>query len=311
MNPIQGLHHITAIARNPQKNLDFYAQVLGQRLVKTTVNFDDPGTYHLYYGDEVASPGTTMTFFPWPRITRGKAGAGETGAVAYTIPEQAYSYWLERLDKMNCSPEKGDNRFGARTLLFQDPDGMHLELITSAKPAAVVPWKNSPVPVEHSISGFHSVTLWLSETGPTAQLLTEQLGYMTDGQHGPRHRFKASSEGPGIFIDLLHTPELDRGTFGAGSVHHIAFRTVDDEEQIAYMSALREAGEQVTSVKDRQYFHSIYFRSHGGVLFEIATDAPGFLYDESVDALGQSLKLPPWLEARRSTIEDKLSPLKR
>ena len=311
MNAIQGLHHITAVAKNPQVNLDFYAKVLGQRLVKTTVNFDDPGTYHLYYGDETGAPGTIMTFFPWPHIVKGQAGAGETGAVAYNIPSGSFDYWMDRLSSFDLNPIEGDNRFGERTILFDDPDGMHLELVETQKTNVIQHWSDGPVGPEQALQGFHGVTLWLNQVEPTAKLLTEELGYTFVSTEGNRSRYKSASDEIGLFIDLLHTPALGRRRFGAGSIHHIAFRTVDDEEQLAYLEKLRAAGEQVTSVKDRQYFHSIYFRSPGGVLFEIATDAPGFLYDEPIDVLGQSLKLPPWLEARRSQIEEALPALER
>ncbi|MFK7844242.1 MAG: ring-cleaving dioxygenase [Rhodothermales bacterium] len=311
MNAIQGLHHITAMASNPQKNLAFYEKVLGQRLVKTTVNFDDPGTYHLYYGDENGSPGTIMTFFPWPHMSKGTTGVGETGAVGYNIPSGSYDYWMQRLQESDLSPVAGDIRFGQKTIRLKDPDGINLELIESASISSINHWSDGPVAKEVAIQGFHGVTLWLADVKPTAQLLTEQLGYVEDGQEGSRHRFKAASDGAGLYIDLLETPELPLGKFGAGSIHHIAFRTVDDEEQGQYLEALRKAGEQVTSVKDRQYFHSIYFRSPGGVLFEVATDAPGFEYDEPLASLGQSLKLPAWLEAQRSQIEAALPALKR
>lgn len=315
MNAIQGLHHITAIARDPQQNLSFYENTLGQRLVKTTVNFDDPGTYHLYYGDETGTPGTIMTFFPWPRIARGSAGAGETGAVAYAIPAGAHTYWMERLASFNLNPQRGAERFGQQVILFDDPDGMQLELIEVDAAMPVRFWDEGPVPAAYALRGFHSVTLWLNHVEQTARLLTERLGYTADGINqepgGTRYRFKAAADGPGAFVDLLYAPDLEPGRFGAGSVHHIAFRTTDDEEQLAYLEALRNAGEQVTPVKDRQYFHSIYFRSPGGVLFEIATDAPGFLHDEPIEALGQHLKLPPWLEVNRAKIEATLPKLER
>lgn len=311
MNAIQGLHHITAMARDPQKNLSFYARVLGQRLVKTTVNFDDPGTYHLYYGDKTGTPGTIMTFFPWPNMVQGTPGAGETGEVAYTIPEGTAAYWTNRLQQMGYAPKAGDTRFGETVLLFRDPDNMQLALIESNSAGETLHWEEGPVAADKAIRGFHSVTLWLHSVAETGRLLTEQLGYTADGQEGNRYRFKAAGDGTGLYVDLLALPDLAPGRFGAGSVHHIAFRTRDDEEQLAYLKALRDAGEQVTPVRDRQYFHSIYFRSPGGVLFEVATDAPGFLYDEPVASLGQSLKLPSWLEARRGEIETALPTLNR
>ncbi len=311
MDAIQGLHHITSMARNPQQNADFYQQVLGQRLVKTTVNFDDPGTYHLYYGDKTGTPGTIMTFFPWPNMVQGTPGAGETGAIAYTIPANALDYWTNRLQQLGYTPKAGGTRFGEPTLLFQDPDNMNLELIASESPGTVLHWEDGPVPADKALRGFHSVTLWLNSVAETAQLLTADLGYTAVGSEGNRHRFKAAGDDTGLYLDLLESPQLAPGRFGAGSVHHIAFRTRDDEEQAGYLKALRAAGEQVTSVKDRQYFHSIYFRSPGGVLFEIATDAPGFAYDEPIELLGQDLKLPPWLEVQREKIEAALPALNR
>ncbi len=311
MNAIQGLHHITAMAGDPQKNVDFYQRVLGQRLVKTTVNFDDPGTYHLYYGDKTGTPGTIMTFFPWPHIVQGQPGVGETGAVAYTIPRNALAYWTERLQQLGYAPEPGGNRFGESVILFKDPDNMNLELIASEAPAQMLHWEDGPVPADKALQGFHSVTLWLANVDATAKLLTEHMGYTAVGKEDTRHRFKAAGDSAGLYIDLLETPNLSRGKFGAGSVHHIAFRTRDDAEQAEYLDALRKAGEQVTPVKDRQYFHSIYFRSPGGVLFEVATDAPGFAYDEPIETLGQSLKLPAWLEVRRQDIEAALPSINR
>ena len=311
MTTTSGLHHITAVAKNPQMNVDFYAKVLGQRLVKTTVNFDDPGTYHLYYGDASGGPGTIMTFFPWPHIVKGQAGAGETGAVAYNIPADSYNYWMDRLASFDLHPVAGGTRFGERTILFDDPDGMHLELIETNKSDIVQHWNDGPVAQHNALQGFHGVTLWLAETEGTAQLLTEQLGYTLVGTEGSRSRYKSAGDHIGRYIDLLHTPALGPGKFGAGSIHHIAFRAADDAEQATFLSSLKAAGHMVTPVKDRQYFHSIYFRSPGGVLFEIATDIPGFLFDEPIDALGQSLKLPPWLETRREQIEQALPQLNR
>ena len=311
MKPIQGLHHITAAASDPQQNVDFYEQVLGQRLVKTTVNFDDPGTYHLYYGDEVGTPGTILTFFPWPHMGRGRRGNGEAAAVAYAMPAASMGYWAERLETLGVAERHVETRFGEEVLRFEDPDGLPLELVATEDPSTVRPWAGGPVPERHALRGFHSATLWLGAVAPTAALLTDQLGYTFVGQEGERSRYRAASAGRALYVDLVHRPDEPRGRFGAGSVHHIAFRTVDDAEQLAYRQVLQEAGQQVTPVRDRQYFHSIYFREPGGVLFEVATDAPGFTYDEPVEALGQALKLPPWLEARRDQIEQRLPRLER
>jgi glyoxalase family protein len=311
MKPVQGLHHITAVAKDPQANVDFYRLLLGQRLVKTTVNFDDPGTYHFYYGDEVGTPGTIMTFFPWRHMARGRVGNGETAAVAYSIRPESVGFWKTHLARQGVAVEIEKPRFGAELLSFSDPDGMRLELIVSDRPATFRFWEAGPIPQGHALHGFHGVTLWLGQVEATARLLTEQLGYSFVGQEGERYRYQGASNDIGLYVDILHRPGQAAGRFGAGSIHHIAFRTVDDAEQLAYLTKLRQAGQQVTPVQDRQYFHSIYFRSPGGVLFEIATDAPGFYYDEPIEALGSSLKLPSWLEQHRPRIESVLPPFER
>ncbi|MEM1125128.1 MAG: ring-cleaving dioxygenase [Bacteroidota bacterium] len=311
MKPIQGLHHITAAARDTQQNVDFYEQVLGQRLVKTTVNFDDPGTYHLYYGDHVGTPGTVLTFFPWPNMVRGQRGTGEAAAVAYAIPVASVDYWAAHLEAQGVPVTETTTRFGEPVLRFADPDGMPLELVATDDPSTIEPWAEGPIPEAHALRGFHSVTLWLRDVGPTSDLLMEQLGYTFVAQEGERYRYQAASNDRALYLDLLHKPDQGPGRFGAGSVHHIAFRTVDDAEQAEYQEHLREAGHQVTPVRDRQYFRSIYFREPGGVLFEVATDAPGFAYDEPVETLGDRLKLPDWLEPRRPQIEQRLPVFER
>lgn len=309
MQPIQGLHHITAVAGDPQANINFYHQVLGQRFVKKTVNFDDPGTYHFYFADEVGTPGTVLTFFPWQHMRRGERGNGETTAVAYTIAPDSIGYWQERLAAHGVVVGEVQTRFDTAVLPFHDPDGMPLELIASGEKGNFRHWANGPVPEEHALRGFHGVTLWLNTVEPTAAVLTEQMGYTFVGQEGSRYRYRGASADGGLYVDILHRPGQRRGSFGAGSIHHIAFRTVDDSEQLEYLQTLRQAGLQVTPVQDRQYFHSIYFREPGGVLFEVATDAPGFLIDETVEELGSHLKLPPWFEQHRAEIERALPPV--
>jgi glyoxalase family protein len=309
MQPIQGLHHITAVASDPQANVDFYEGLLGQRLVKTTVNFDDPGTYHLYYGDEVGTPGTALTFFPWQHMHRGRVGTGETAAMAYIIRPGSVDWWAGRLRAAGVTVQDEGLRFGERVLQFEDPDGMTVELVATDRPSSIQHWQGGPIPEEHALRGFHSVTLLLERIAPTSDILTDHLGYVFEGEEGDRFRYRGASSDHGFFVDLVARPGFDRGAFGAGSIHHIAFRTVDDSEQLEYLQALRSAGQQVTPVQDRQYFHSIYFREPGGVLFEVATDAPGFLYDESVDELGTSLKLPSWHEGLRERIEARLPAL--
>ena len=306
MNPIEGLHHITALAGDPQRNVNFYLHVLGQRLVKKTVNFDDPFTYHLYYGDNVGSPGTIMTFFPWPSARRGRAGNGEVIASAYNISPASVDYWRQRLAKFEVRGLTDGTRMGATTIGFEDPDGMRIELITHDGKAAPAAWTAGPVPAEHMLHGFHGVTLGVEDHAATAALLTERMGYTFVAQEGQRYRYRGASPDTGQYVDLLVRPSYGPGQLGAGSVHHVAFRVPDDPAQAAYQTALYDAGLGVTEVKDRQYFHSIYFREPGGTLFEIATDQPGFATDEPVARLGEKLQLPPWLESRRTIIEERL-----
>lgn len=305
MNPIiTGLHHVTAIAGDPQRNLDFYVGVLGLRLVKRTVNFDDPGTYHFYFGDASGTPGTILTFFPWQGLPPGHRGTGEVQSTAFAIPAGSVDYWLDRLRSQRVPAERiRPARFGEETIRFADPDGMDLELIAAAAPPETAPWDAGPVPAEHALRGFHSVTGALEGYERTANLLTEVMGYRQTAQEGNRFRF-AIGEGraPGGTLDLLCQPDRHRGRSGAGSVHHIAFRTPDGGHQAAWRRRLVELGFNVSPVMDRDYFHSIYFREPGGILFEIATEPPGFTVDEPLDELGRSLKLPPWLEPQRERI---------
>lgn len=307
---VQGLHHVTVMAQDPQRNVDFYSQTLGQRLVKVTVNFDDPGTYHFYYGDLTGQPGTVMTHFPWPGARRGTRGNGEVVATAYRAPRGSERYWRDRLTQQGFAAQPGE-RFGDRVLTLEDPDGTWVELVfaVDGEAADVQPWPASPVPPEHALRGFHSVTAWEADAGPVRELLTRHLGFREVTREpdaragGERVRFLGAGEGAGLFVDVVERPGQPRGTFGAGSIHHVALRTRDDTEQAAYLAALTAAGYHPTPVQDRQYFHSVYFREPGGVLFEIATDAPGFTADEPVEALGRSLRLPAWFEAQRATIE--------
>jgi glyoxalase family protein len=306
MQAVKGLHHITAVASDPQTNVDFYHHVLGQRLVKTTVNFDDPGTYHFYFGDEIGTPGTIMTFFPWRHVKRGRVGNGETAATAYSISPESVGFWQARLADLGLDSGDIERRFGAEVIPFDDPDGLRLELIVNDAPAAFRFWEDGPIPERHALQGFYGVTLWLAEVEATGQLLADKLGYRFVGQEGDRYRYQAASNDTGLYVDLLHRPGQPAGKFGAGSIHHIALRAENDAEQLEYQSLLAASGFGVTAVRDRQYFHSIYFRSPAGVLFEIATDAPGFQIDEPVEELGQDLKLPPWLEENRTQIEGSL-----
>jgi glyoxalase family protein len=251
-----------------------------------------------------------MTFFPWPHAKRGVLGNGEVAAVAYAIRPESVDYWQARLAEFDIAIST-ETRFGETVLAFEDPDGMALELITRPGAAAPQHWENGPVPAEHALAGFHGITAWVAESEYSALLLTEVFGYTLAGQEGSRLRYSATSDEVGLLVDLLVRPGEPRGRLGAGSVHHIAFRTPDDAEQQEWRRELGEVGFGVTPVRDRQYFHSIYFREPNGILYEIATDAPGFATDEAVEALGQQLKLPGWLEAQRPIIEQKLIPIKR
>ena len=301
---MKGLHHVTAIAGDPQRNLDFYIRLLGLRLVKRTINFDDPGTYHFYFGDAVGTPGTILTFFPWPAARRGSRGAGEVEATAFAIPLESVNYWLERLREHHVAAERLPERFGDEVIRLVDTDGMLLELVATQSGDEVQPWAEGAVPAEHSIRGFHSVSAAVESHQETAALLTETLGYQFIHGIGNRFRFAApDGGGAGKLIDLIERPGSPPGQLGAGSVHHIAFRVPDDAQQNAWRAKILELGYDVSPVMDRVYFRSIYFREPGGVLFEIATDPPGFATDEKVRELGTRLCLPPWMEGSRPKIE--------
>jgi len=306
---IPGIHHVTAIASDPQKNVDFYTNILGLRLVKLTVNFDDPGTYHLYYGNETGQPGTILTFFPWLGATRGRRGTGQVAVTSFAVPEGALDYWEERLRDHEITIGERQRRFDEEVLTFLDPDWMQLELVAHEAAGQIVPWEGGPVPRDYALRGFHGVTLWASNPEPTAALLTSILGFRPVQETGPRFRFQAAAGEPGAIVDLLHLPDGERGWGGAGTVHHVAWRTANDAQQLAWQQELAKSGLRVTPVMDRQYFRSIYFREPGGVLFEIATDPPGFTRDETPAELGSRLRLPPWLEPRRAEMQAALPDL--
>jgi len=301
---IPGLHHVTAIASDPQRNLDFYVGVLGLRFVKRTVNFDDPGTYHFYFGDRRGTPGTILTFFPWPAVRRGIRGTGQIEATAFSISPNSVDYWLERLKQQHVAAERIPSRFGEEVIRFFDPDGLLLELVGLNSLAPVEPWPDSPIPPEHARRGFHNVSAALEGYEKTARLLTDTLGYRLIEESGNRFRFAShDNSAPGRIVDLLCLPDAGVGRVAAGSVHHIAFRARDEQEQLEWHEQLVDLGYNVTPVIDRIYFHSIYFREPGGVLFEIATEPPGFTVDQTIEELGTGLRLPPWLESARSQIE--------
>ncbi|MFC5061763.1 ring-cleaving dioxygenase [Actinomycetospora atypica] len=309
-----GLHHVTAIASDPQRNADFYTRVLGLRLVKTTVNFDSPDRYHLYYGDEAGRPSTLLTFFPWPDIERGRQGTGLTTATAFAVPPDSMGWWQQHLAGHDVDLVEGprDRETAGRdeeVLTLRDPDGLVIDLV-AAPGDTRSGWDGAAgIPVEHAVRGLHSVTLTERELDPTASLLTGLLG-MTGEGGGGRSRFAMGSDSPGTVLDVAATADDARGLQAGGTVHHVAFRAPDGETQERWRQQLVDAGLEVTPILDRQYFTSIYFREPGGVLFEIATDQPGFDVDEPLLELGRHLKLPPWLEPDREQIERSLPPLR-
>lgn len=308
---ILGIHHVTAIAGEPQANIDFYAGILGLRLVKLTVNFDDPGTYHLYYGDGQGHPGTILTFFPWPNARHGQVGTGQLTTTSFAVPERSLDFWEKhfREHRVECNRERP--AFGEESLTVNDPDGLHLELVSTPDADPDRAWEQGPVPPEFAIRGFHHVTLDEDGFERTAELLTKTMGFRLLESKGNRFRFSVQS-GPnqtaGTTVDVLCTPAGRPGSVAVGTVHHVAWRTPTDEQQMLWREELLSYN--VTPVIDRKYFHSVYFREPGGVLFEIATDPPGFAVDEPADELGTHLVLPDWLEPHRSKLEQALPKLR-
>ena len=314
MSHVQGIHHVTAIASDPQRNLDFYAGVLGLRLVKRTVNFDDPRTYHFYYGDEVGTPGSIMTFFPWPGARRGRQGPQQVGVTSFAVLPSAIGFWVERLLRHGVAHEPLAARtLGGRTervLAFRDPDGMLIEIVGDPGAEARPAWSGAPgIAPEHAIRGFHSVTLWVEAGEPTERVLTDTLGFRAVGESEGVRRFAAGDGGPGTLVDVRAVGGFVRGLSGAGTVHHVAFRVPDDAAELAVRERVAAAGLHPTGQLDRSYFHSVYFREPGGVLYELATDVPGFAVDEPVEELGRSLMLPSQYEPRRAELEAVLPPI--
>ncbi len=305
---ILGIHHITAIAAGAKKNHEFYTKVLGLRLVKKTVNFDDPTTYHFYYGNETGEPGTILTFFPWEGIRRGRAGTGQVTAVSFSVPGGSMSFWLDRFKKYEVVYNNPSERFGENVLVFLDPDGLKLELVSDAGDERNA-WDADDVPREFGIRGFHSAALTLEGYEATAKLLTEVFGYEKKGENVNRFRFVNPNSANANILDLVCLPSGQRGSVAGGTVHHIAFRAANEGDQLRLREKLIDSGYNVTPVLDRNYFKSVYFREPGGVLFEIATDPPGFTVDEDLADLGRGLKLPDWLEYRRDEIESVLPPI--
>jgi glyoxalase family protein len=308
MNEIKGLHHVTAISGSAQGNLDFFAGLLGLRLVKKTVNFDDPGTYHLYFGDGVGTPGSALTFFPWEGVRRGRPGTGETSETQFAAPAGSLDFWEARLQGANVPVERQE-AFGGPRLRGADPDGF-VFAITEAPDDARAGWSGGTVDAAAALKGFAGVTLSLADREATAELLTGLLGYRETGREGATTRYENAAGAAGI-LDIVERPGASPAGQGAGRVHHIAFRVADRAAQLAAREALVESGFDVTPVIDRNYFWSIYFRSPGGVLFEVATDEPGFTADEPVAELGANLKLPPQHEHLRPLLEQRLPPLRQ
>jgi glyoxalase family protein len=303
-----GLHHVTAIASDPQANVDFYAGLLGLRMVKKTVNFDDPSAYHLYYGDETGAPGTIMTFFYWPRHgAAGRVGAGQVTALVYSAAPSALAYWQERLTRHGVAVERRE-RFGETVLSFADPDGIPIEIVAVAEDSRVG-WSGGGVPVESALRGFHATELTVRSAAETEALLTREMEYRLVKREGRRARFEAGPGGSGRLVDLIEDPSRPPGVQGTGTVHHVAWRVPDDASEVAMQTRLEKGGYGVSDVRDRDYFRSIYYREPAGILFEIATDVPGFSIDEAVGALGTALKVPRQFERARPQIERLLPPL--
>lgn len=300
---MSGIHHVTAISGNSLRNYDFYTRTLGLRFVKRTVNFDDPSTYHFYYGDETGKPGTILTFFPWEHAAAGRGGVGQTQETAFRAPAGSLGYWTHRFIEKGVAFNAPEKRFGDWVLSFTDPDGMALAIVGSADSAEAA-WTTGDVPAEHAIRGFHGVTLLIEEASRTGAILNDVFGFERMATEGSITRYRAPGVVEGAIVDIYEAKGFLPGRQGRGSVHHIAFRAKDDAEQAEMVRKLVEThGMRPTEQKDRNYFRSVYFREPGGILFEIATDSPGFAVDEPVDQLGQSLKLPAFLEASRADIE--------
>ncbi len=306
-----GLHHVTAIAGSPERNVRFYTRTLGLRLVKVTVNFDDPGSYHLYYGSGNGAPGSILTFFTWANAAPGVRSSGETSTIALAIPAGAASFWCERLQTEGLTVHQPLGAGGVPVLEFADPDGVVLRLVEAAGLNPALAWAEGPVSSARAIHGLHHVVLDLAQTAATAEFLEGILGFLRRNSGiADLLRFETGPGGPGALVELAPGTRR-RGRMGPGIIHHIAWRAANDHAQEQWRLALLASGLNVTPVQDRQYFHSIYFREPGGVLFEIATDNPGFLIDEPYETLGTELKLPSWLEPHRAQLEKALPKLPR
>ena len=306
---LPGIHHVTSITGDVQKCVDFYVTVLGLRFIKKSINQDVPDTYHIYFGDYRGSPGTAMTFFGWPSWPARRAGSGQVTTVSFAVPPASLDFWESRLKELDAQPAR-TSRFNTDALVVADPDGIELELVGELSSTfGWVPWPDSPVDRDHAVRGFHSVTMTLAESAATDDLLVRTMGFRKTGQDGRRTRYETGQGGPHSILDLVEAPEGPEGEESVGTVHHVAWRATDAAHQAEWREALVKAGRNVTPLIERYYFKSIYYREPGGVLFEIATDGPGFTVDEPVETLGSSLSLPPWFDVRRETLDETLPPI--
>jgi glyoxalase family protein len=305
---IPGIHHVTAITGDVQKCVDFYVSVLGLRFIKKSINQDVPDTYHIYFGDYLGTPGSAMTFFGWPFWPKRRTGSGQVTTVSFAVPHGSLDFWSSRLGKLGVASTR-TSRFGTDSIVLRDTDGIELELVGKASDERWVPWKDGPVGMEHAIRGFFSVTLTIAEAAATFELLEQTMGFRKVGKEGNRTRFETGDGGPHATADVVESPEGPVGEETVGTVHHVAWRAADGGQQLAWRDVLLKAGRNVTPVIDRWYFKSIYYREPGGVLFEIATDGPGFTVDEPAERLGSSLSLPPWFQVRRDKLDANLTPI--
>lgn len=302
MKTASGIHHITAIASDPKRNFDFYTKVLGLRFVKKTVNFDDPSTYHFYFGDNTGSPGTILTFFPHPDAAKGRQGTGQAVEIVFAIPKTAFAFWLDRFHQLGIEYQGPEQHFDEKVLRIQDPDGLMIELVGVDNLPDNNICTTDDIGAEVAIRGFHSISLWVNNHETTAAILTGQLGFKLVGNDGSRYRYSTGKDGLGQIVDIRSIPGMWKGLSGAGTIHHVAWRVGDDEAELQVRAALTATGLHLTEVIDRNYFHSVYFREPNGILFELATDNPGFDVDEPIETLGQDLKLPAQYESHRDAI---------
>jgi glyoxalase family protein len=308
-NTIKGIHHITAIAGDAKRNYDFYTRILGLRLVKKTVNFDDPNTYHLYYGDGRGTPGSILTFFPWGNIAAGRQGSRQATAIGYSVPENSFDFWQERFMANGIKCQKAAEKFGEPYLTVFDPDGLKLELIAAKTTDARIPWETEEVTALNATKGFHNITITCNRVESTAEILTGVFGYRLLTQHGNNYRFITDAVDHAAIVDLNVLADEKPGHVSGGSVHHVAFRVKNEEILMEYREKIATLGLTITGKIDRSYFYSLYFREPGGVLFELATENPGFSIDEPVGSMGTSLMLPPQYEELRGNLEISLPKL--